>query len=170
MRFLLTAKHWQVFLVVIFGLFLTSFRLVDYPTITVTLNTIGFLVYFLWPMLVARGLQDYLPPRITLSDTFFLINGFLSMATILGILVFTDGQGMTFTGLAALPMFYVFFAFLYYLAFPGRTLRTIENKRDADFGDYFSDFFLVLFLPIGIWLLQPRINNVVEEGDKENAG
>ena len=67
----------------------------------------------------------------------------------------------------SLPMFYVFYAFLYYLSFPGRSLRTIENKRLPDFGEYIGDFFLVLFLPIGIWFLQPRINRIADEQEKE---
>ena len=167
MRFLLTAKHWQVFLILVFGLFINNFNIEENPTLTTILNATGYLTYFLWPMLVGHGLQEYMPRRVTLSDTFFLINGFIAIATILGIMIISSGQGMSFSGIEALPMFYVFYAFLYYLSFPGRSLRTIENKRLADFGEYIGDFFLVVFLPIGIWFLQPRINRIIEEQEKE---
>jgi len=167
MRFLLTAKHWQVFFILIFGLFLNNFSIEGNPTLTTTLNIVGYLTYFLWPMLVGHGLQEYLPRKVTLSETFFLINGFICLTAILGILIISDGQGMSFSGIEALPMFYVFYAFLYYLSFPGRTLKSIENKRLANFGEYIGDFFLVVFLPVGIWFLQPRINKVVDEQDKQ---
>lgn len=167
MRFLLTAKHWQVFLILVFGLFINNFSIAGNPTLTTILNVIGYLTYFLWPMLVGHGLQEYIPRKVSLNDTFFLINGFIAIAAILGIMIISNGQGMTFSGIEALPMFYVFYAFLYYLSFPGRTLRTIENKRLPDLGEYIGDFFLVVFLPIGIWFLQPRINRIVNEQEAE---
>jgi peptidoglycan/LPS O-acetylase OafA/YrhL len=163
MRFLLTAKHWQVFIVLAMGLFLNNFVVEDNPTLTTIIEVIGYLTYFLWPMLVGHGLQDYFPKKLVLSETFFLINGFISVTAILAMMIISDGQGMSFSGVEALPMFYVFYAFLYYLFFPGRSLRTIENKRTADFGECIGDFFLVAFLPIGIWFLQPRINKIVDE-------
>jgi hypothetical protein len=77
-------------------------------------------------------------------------------------MIISGGQGMEFNGVAALPGFYVFYALLYYISFPARTLKSIENGKKADFGEYFGDFFLIVFLPIGIWFLQPRINKVTQ--------
>lgn len=75
-------------------------------------------------------------------------------------MVVSDGQGMTFSGVEAIPGFYVFFAFLHFLMFPARTLKSIEKDKKADIGECIGDFFLIVFLPIGIWFLQPRINRV----------
>ena len=69
---------------------------------------------------------------------------------------------MEFDGIAALPGFYVFYALLYCMSFPARILKSIEKGKRADFGEYIGDFFLVVFLPIGIWFLQPRINKVTQ--------
>ncbi|HEV8512020.1 MAG TPA: hypothetical protein VGQ59_02025, partial [Cyclobacteriaceae bacterium] len=133
-----------------------------------SLNIIGYLVYFLWPLFVGHALQEFVPRKVILNDTFFLINGFIFILTSLTILIISDGEGMTFSGLEALPFFYVVFAFVHYLSFPGKTLRSIEHNREASFGEYFGDFFLVVFLPFGIWFLQPRINKIVSEHTLED--
>lgn len=75
-------------------------------------------------------------------------------------MVLSDGKGMEFNGLEAIPMFYVFYAFVHSLAFPVKTLKSIELNKEASLGDYFGSFMLIVILPIGIWFLQPRINQI----------
>lgn len=163
MRFFLTARHWQIFLMLMFGLVINNFVVEDNRTLTTILNLAGYLIYFSWPLFVGHGLQEYIPRKVELTDTFFLINGFIAMAAYLVIMILSDGQGMTFSGVEALPIFYVFYAFFYFMSFPGKSLRSIENNREVGVGEYIGDFFLVLFLPIGIWFLQPRVNKIAEQ-------
>src|SRR5258708_2965921 len=153
MKFLLTAKHWQVFLILIFILLINNFKIEDNPTFTTSLNIAGYLPYFLWPLLVGQALQAYVPRKVNLNDTFFLINGFIFILTFLAIMIISGGEGMTFNGVEALPFFYVAFAFVHCLSFPGKTLRSIEYKREVSLSEYIGDFFMVVFLPIGIWFL-----------------
>lgn len=133
------------------------------PTTTSFLNLAGVLIYFIYPFIIGYFLQDFLPNKVELNSTFFLINTFVWIGVYLATIILSDGKGMSFNGLAALPFFYVFFAFLYYQAFPAKVLKSVETKTEASFGDYFGDFMLILFLPIGIWFLQPRINRAVEK-------
>ena len=58
------------------------------------------------------------------------------------------------------------FFVLYYNA---KALRSVELQRRARFGDYIIDFILFWFFPIGIWILQPRINKVLAAENAENA-
>jgi hypothetical protein len=48
-------------------------------------------------------------------------------------------------------------------SYPAKTLKLLETKEeiDIDINDYFVDIFRLLFWPIGIWTIQPRINNIV---------
>ncbi|SDC79991.1 hypothetical protein SAMN05216323_105213 [Williamwhitmania taraxaci] len=92
---------------------------------------------------------------------FFLINIFIWFLAIVAIVILSDGKGMTFNGLAAIPVFYVVYAFFYSLAFPAKMLKSIEKDSDVTFGEYFGDFLMIVILPIGIWFLQPRVNKVV---------
>lgn len=59
--------------------------------------------------------------------------------------------------------FFVLFCQGYCLYFCAKTLRSIELGREAHFGDYIGDFFLILLHFIGVWFIQPRVNLVYEE-------
>ena len=170
MKSILKLKHWQVFIILIVGLLLNNFTIEDNQTLTTIFSITGAIIYFMWPLLVGHGLYQILLDRINLNYNFFIINSFVWLTAWIIIMIMSDGQGMIFNGVAALPGFYVFYALLYYLAFPARTLKSIEKGKKADFGEYIGDFFLIVFLPIGIWFLQPRINRVIrgQEGKMVN--
>lgn len=166
MEILLKAKHWQIFIILIIGIFISNFTIENNNTITLILKIIGITLYFLYPFIIGLFLYDYVPNAIRLNHNFFLVNSFIWITTYLVVMVLSDGKGMTFNGLAAIPMFYVAFAFLHYLSFPAKTLKSIEIDKEAKLGDYIGDFFLIVFLPIGIWFLQPRINRILKTKEK----
>jgi hypothetical protein len=163
MDFIPKLKHWQVFLALIVGLFLSNFKIEDNQTLTTILLLTGMTLYFSWMLFVGHGLYQLLPDQIDMNYNLFIINSFVWLTAYIVVMILSDGEGMTFTGLAALPLFYVFYAFLHYIMFPVRTLRSIEKGKTADIGECIGDFLLVIFLPIGIWFLQPRINKITEQ-------
>ena len=157
MKSILTLKHWQFFLIIIVGCILYNFTIEDDPTSTMIIRILGAIIYSLWPILTGSELNQLLPKRVEVNFNFFLINIFICLLTFISILILSSGEGMTFSGIYAIPMFYLFFAILYCLAFPVKLLNCIEAGKEVSLGQYIGDFFLVLFLPIGIWFLQPRI-------------
>ena len=163
MSFILKLKHWQAFLILIFGLFLNNFAIEDNQTLTTILSLIGGLIYFSWPIFIGYALYQFLPTRIELSYNLFLFNSFIYLISYSAVTIISDTEGMKFDGLAALPGFYVFYALLQSNMFPARVLKSIERERKVDIGECFGSFFLIIVLPIGIWFLQPRLNKVVEE-------
>lgn len=60
--------------------------------------------------------------------------------------------------------FYSMFCMIYIMYFTAKTIKSVELQREAHFSDYVLEFFLVWFLPIGIWILQPKINNFLSDG------
>ena len=58
---------------------------------------------------------------------------------------------------------FAMFCMFYGLYFSSKTLKTVELQRKIGFGDYAGEFFLMWFFPIGIWILQPRINKIFED-------
>lgn len=91
------------------------------------------------------------------------------MAAYIAIIIYSDGSGMTFTGFAAIPMFYVLYAVIYVFLFPARVLKSVEIRNKASFSEYIGYVLMMVFWPIGIWFLQPRINKIVEaEPSEEN--
>jgi len=164
-KFFLTAKHWQIFLLFLFGTFNANFTYEGRPTVTIVVRLIGTLISFSWVLFVGHGLYNYLPKKIHFNYNLFLVNFFICLTAYTTVMILSDGDGMTFNGLPALPGFYVFYALLYITTFPGRLLKSIEIDEKAKLGGYIGNFFLLIFWPIGIWFLQPRINKVVAGQD-----
>ena len=55
------------------------------------------------------------------------------------------------------PIHIVATCFVYYCVYiVAKTYKTIELNRTVSFGSFVGEFFLILFLPIGIWFLQPK--------------
>ena len=54
---------------------------------------------------------------------------------------------------------------LQFMFFPGKTLKTLELGKEATFGQYFSYFLLMIFWPIGIWFIQPKLNKIIKAAD-----
>ena len=160
MDWILAMKRGQVFPIILIGGLFSILTIEGYPQLTLVTKILGAIFYALWPLLVANELQHLLPKKVQLNFNFFLANTFIWLAFLFGSIIIIDGSGMRFTGVEVIPVIYVIFAYCYYLAFPAKILNSIEKQRTANLGEYIGDFFLVLFLPIGIWFLQPRINKV----------
>ena len=64
-----------------------------------------------------------------------------------------------------LLVFSLFFilAFVFVCYFTARTYKTIELQRKVTFAEYSKEFILIVFLPIGIWILQPKLNQMVKD-------
>ena len=127
MKIILKAKHWQIFILLIFSIIIENFTIENDNLTTLILKVIGIILYFIYPFLIGHLLQNYLPKTIGFNHIFFLINSFIWFTTYLIIMILSDGNGMTFNGFEAIPMLYVAFAFLYYLAFPAKILKSIES-------------------------------------------
>jgi len=41
-----------------------------------------------------------------------------------------------------------------------KTLLRAERNAHVNSSDFYGEFVMILFFPIGIWLLQPRINEI----------
>ena len=77
---------------------------------------------------------------------------------------------MEWIGIAVLVLHIVsIFGIFYSMYFAAKTLKTVELLREVSFREFASEFFMFWFFPIGIWILQPRINDIVEkqENDEE---
>ncbi|HSY60488.1 MAG TPA: hypothetical protein VK796_01380 [Cytophaga sp.] len=134
-------------------------------------------VFFGWFWSVVTGLQANLPDEIKMKLTRFKIFFFIPIIYMVFILVY---MGIVFSGLMSetgdvnpaaiggliafiipLHLFSMFCMFhtLYYAA---KTLKMAEIQRTVSFSDFSGEFFLIWFFPIGIWIIQPRINKLVE--------
>jgi hypothetical protein len=55
------------------------------------------------------------------------------------------------------------YCMLYLLYFVSKNLVLAERGKPASFYDYSGPFFLLWFFPIGVWIIQPKVNPLYEE-------
>jgi hypothetical protein len=132
---------------------------------------------FGWLWSISIGLQKYIPSDIKMKIKKFKLFFFIPLSYILFLLLII---GTTFYGISSgskavggivgkmlfivVPMHILsMFCIFYILYFVSKTIKTTELKRTVTFSDFAGDFFMIWFLPIGIWIIQPRINKIASE-------
>jgi hypothetical protein len=183
----LKAKHWQIFMVtfgipLILELILIPFIIVsnDFRSMNILFPIITlFFVggFFGWFWSIGTGLQYKVPEGVKMKvkkfKTFLLIP-LIYMVVILGFMGFSFGGAMEsgqeprggqiggIIGLIVLLHLFSMFCIFYCLYFVAKTFKTVELQREVTFSDFAGEFFLIWFFPIGIWIIQPKINKMIE--------
>ena len=135
-------------------------------------------VFFGWFWSVAVGLQIKVPEDVKMKVKKFKIFFFIPMVYLLFITLFmgvqlnglmTNGTepsvgliGVLVAVIVPLHLFSMFCIF-YSLYFVAKTFKTVELQREVNFSDFAGEFFLIWFYPIGIWIVQPKINKMIIE-------
>lgn len=133
---------------------------------------------FGWMFSIAMGLQKMLPPVIKMKTTLFKLFFFFPVVYILAFCLFfafvfgsllhiEPGGGpppIIFAGFAIIFPLHLFsmFCMFYTINFVAKTIKIAELQRNVTFSDYIAEFFLVWFHFVGVWVLQPRINKMLE--------
>lgn len=184
----LEAKHWQMF-VLTFGIplvfqFLMMGSIVSriaasqnpdpeiifgyfkfFPLMMILF--MGFLLGWYWS--VGVGLQRFIPTDVKLKVNrfkIFLLIPAVYVVFFLGFFMTLMGSGGPSPILFAFifPLhFFSMFCLLYCLYFVAKTIKTAELQRKVTFSDFAGEFFMIWFYPIGIWIIQPKINQMVKE-------
>jgi hypothetical protein len=177
MKHLIKLKHWQLFLLTwgipliinIYSFFDTSVLFKAFPII------LGLFIFGMlgWVWSIGTGLHKKLPEGIKLKLWPFRLFIFIPILYIIFILLFSintevfdgpNGSGKQI-GITLLPVIVIIHLISMILLFLGlrfaaKTLKTIEMGRLAHFTEYSQELFLLWFSPIGIWILQPRLNKL----------
>ncbi|MCX8211505.1 MAG: hypothetical protein OTI34_10685 [Lewinella sp.] len=151
-----------------------------------------------WYRAVGQDLKRYLPDHTSLNDNTFKATLILQVASSLlmvgfmwygwnwvgaNIPTWIENDGMSPEGgkemlMSALKMagLFVAIALIGFLAqvyncyFAGKTLKTIEEGRSAKGGEIVGYVILSYFLVLGVWIMQPKVNRLVETGSMAKAG
>ena len=192
MDIFLRAKHWQLFLLTfgIPFVFQIVFMVSIFSNIQHNQNPqnifepfkyfIPVMVLFAgtllgWQWSVATRLQKMIPTGLRMNVTTFKVFFFIPVVYMLCIFVFMgyvfSGNLMeTFNGPSVFVAFAVIFpvhifsmfCLFYCLYFVSKTFKTAELQRPVSASDYLGEFFLIWFFPIGVWIIQPKINRMLE--------
>ena len=179
--FLLRLRHWLAFLLLYVFPFILRYALTELlalagvsasAPLVVAIDALPTLVsvFWLWRM----GLYFYrrLPASIKISAVYFHL-GALYFALYILLLIYTLGyvrdsiaEGTLPLGMLALLLpihLFATFCYLYIAYFVARSVVSVEKQRIVTFDEYILPLLQVLFLPIGIWFLQPRLNRLTSE-------
>lgn len=211
MKFVLSLKHWQLFLITFgipFALYLVFFATMfatmmsqvgapQSPAFPATMIAGGIIIGIAWLIAivssvtwnfnVATGLFKKLPPGTTLKIKRYYFAFFFPMIYVITIIllcllffVTVDKSEMQ----SNQPPAFVFWIFLiiplhffaaacvfYTMYFIAKCLKSVELQREAQIGEYVGEFVLTWFFMIGVWFIQPRINQIFSnKGDTITSG
>lgn len=188
MKKFLTLKHWQLFgllmgLPIVFQLITIGSLISSHdPTAMfyffpiMMILFIGF--FFGWFYALGTNLYKKLPQTATMNLTRFKISLLIPVIYLLLISVFMVGMFSyissdvkpnlaIFALIVPLHLFSMFCIF-YCLYFNAKALKTVEWQKPVTFSDFAGEFFLIWFFPVGIWIIQPRINKLFDTNIDNN--
>lgn len=144
---------------------------------------IPVLVLHGWQWSIGVGLNAMLPEGVTMKLGFFKVAIIFPTLYIFTIIpVFMTMPHVLFESAPApseiaamivvIPIVAILHLFsiaclFYAIWFCAKTIKAVELQRLVKFEDYIGEFFLMWFNIIGIWILQPRINKVMNGESSE---
>jgi hypothetical protein len=156
---------WQLFLLIITPLFLSA-NLSNY-LVKIILDITVYFVIFLWYLFVGREVNDRLPEDKRKSDLFFQINClymlvFFSLSAVMG----DSFEGENMPVYILLLVLYLAFSFIYVVGFLAKTFESMQSvfysRKPPEYSSLSIFFFFLIFI-IGLWFIQPKINEFVKE-------
>jgi len=182
MNLLLKLKHWQLFLllvgtpIVFESISIATIFNSRNPTIIALIFPVTMImtmtVYFGWFYAIGTTLHKKLPETVKMNLTRFKIFFLIPALYILVICYFlyvafgyqTNGEpiNIELAGLIVPIHLFSMFCIFYCLYFNAKSLKAVEWQKPVTFGDFAGEFFLIWFFPIGVWIIQPRLNKLMQ--------
>ena len=182
MEIYLKAKHWQIFTLLIGVpfilqiIFLANFDIDMMVVLMPAITVLYIVIFFGWFWAIGTRLNSKLPSTVILNLKLFKV---LLAVPIIYLFVISIYMSMVAMGLIesdSSPIFamndiikvifpvhiFSMFCIFYSMWFIAKTIKSIELQRAVSFSEFAGEFFLLWFFPIGIWIIQPRINKMVE--------
>ena len=135
---------------------------------------------FLWIWSIGSGLNELLPQSLKVNlkwlkasllfPIFYLLLVSIAVSIFLNnafdpgykpnpVMILTT-MGIIFP-LHMLTMVCTFYSF--YIA--AKVFKTLESNKEVTLSDCLGEIVLIWFYPVGIWILQPKINNIIKSRD-----
>ena len=165
MRFFVRAKHWQLFGIMVLIPLLVQLIFFNSYNINLYFVIMSFVYMFLFVWILTTGilLNRKIPESVVMNINIFK---FSVIIPLIYILLFFGLDGLFMDLSRLLPNTRIFIHFLsmfciiYSFGFVAKSLKTVEKQSKVSFGEYIGDVFLLFFFPLGIWIIQPKINNI----------
>lgn len=147
----------------------------NYKNLLIIVRVFSTFVFMLWIWSICVGLNNLLPNlnRLYLNQfktIFYFYNIYFIYDLITSNIIFSSLLSSKINFLEEIQRFTSFsnifldllslFSLIYFVYFSAKTIQTIELNKELKFKEFSRVFFLILFLPVGIWFIQPRINKI----------
>jgi hypothetical protein len=173
-RFFVTARHWQVFLLLT-GSFVIAqafgqsmiigdggaqaqFQQAIGPFFLMTCLIMALYLSWLWALGSFAWELARSHARPAMSRFRFALLYPIAYLPVFYLLFPKTGEPSGFVVVIIPLHFLAMFCMFYNLYFVAKCLALAEGKRADSFYDFAGAFFLLWFFPVGIWFLQPRVN------------
>jgi hypothetical protein len=168
-RFFLRAKSWEIFLLSVgilvllqIPLFISnqgeSVRLDWGPALTSMLSV------NVWFWVVGSFLNSIVLPGLRPGLGLFRCALIYPILYLAGLVIFSPPP-LAMLGIVIFPLHLLAVLCMFYLlSFVSKNLALAETGKEVTFYDYAGPFFLLWFFPIGVWIVQPRMNRLYAEG------
>lgn len=187
MEIFLKAKHWHLFLLIIgipimieiidtFIVLSGAGEAFTFRAVLRLLLIIPFITFYFWIFAVG----NFLNKRV--SDHLDTKTGYFSLAvgtsafsmfflSIFSFFIWDDWQQLMlkddFTYIVfGIIVFLAIATLLLSISYVAKTLVRAERNAEVNSSDFYSEFVMILFFPLGIWILQPRINKVYTKNSR----
>lgn len=186
MKLFLKAKHWQLFLlitvipniiylaVIIYSIFNLSLDpLIDFMPVAIIILSVPACAQL---YALGTSLHEKLPATVEMPvnkfKLFMLINVLFMLVVAFALPTFfieTYQYHITprfFPVILFVPAYlFVIYSMYYCIYFCAKALKAVEEQKPVELIDYLGEFFLIMYLIVGIWFIQPRVNKIFAEED-----
>ena len=162
MKILISAKHWQLFVFLVGVMFLPTFLPDESsPYLPKILNLLLMIGLMGWVWTVGNTCNSKLPTELKKSSLPMTIS-IIYAGTYFIFLTFIFGKigGIKMTYLAPFH-FAAMIGMFYSLGYTARRLVTLQKREVVNFFEYSGPFFMFWFFPIGVWFIQPKVNDLL---------
>jgi hypothetical protein len=173
MKRILSFKHWQLFILIfIAGAWVSPSPLKE------IVHSISIVSFSIWIYSIGVYGHDRIQqlglPAMNLK--LFKVNALLVPVLLFVALFFvakqtedTNATSNLLTIIFTPITLYLFFAIFQTVIFACKTLATLELKREVIFSDYSTNLLLMIFIFVGVWILQPKITRLIADNDIATA-
>lgn len=169
MSIYLNAKHWQLFIVLVGSMFLGQAIMaasmfngdIINPFVIVVPTLVMGIVYFGWLWAVASACSKALPRELFSSPRLMKIGLIYALVYVVLGGTFFFGSGNKLPGYIVVPHLMAMAAVFYGIGFTAKQLVKLDQKENVSFFTYSGPFFLFWFFPIGVWFIQPKVNQLL---------
>jgi hypothetical protein len=160
MSYILKAKHWQIFLLIV-GLPILGDSTGLY-SIQMVLIFLSASVLFGWLWSIENEISKLLIGLVSRTITFRVSFSLVILYFIVSIILLYSG--ISFESIYWLLLHFVCISLVFTIFYKcAKLIKYAELNREPEFSEVMSYFILIWFFPIGIWIIQPKLNRIIGE-------